>query len=284
MLDPIIKVEDYTFYYPDSQVPALAGINLAVRPGEFVGLTGPTGAGKTTLTLVLNGIIPNFQGGRLAGRVTIAGRDTAATPCARLAGIIGSVFQDPEAQLVAETVEDELAFGLENLAVPREEMQARIAAALEMVGITALCHRSLRQLSGGQKQKVAIAAAVALRPRVLVLDEPTSELDPRGTMEVIALLARLNREYGMTILLIEQKVSILAPLVPRLVCLHQGRIVADAAPRQVLAQEKLVAELGLEVPPVTALFRLLSRTGVYHGDLPLAVDQGRRELDRLLGM
>lgn len=283
-MDPIIKVEDFTFYYPDSQVAALAGITLAVRPGEFVGLTGPTGAGKTTLTLALNGIIPNFQGGRLAGRVTIAGRDTAATPCARLAGIIGSVFQDPEAQLVAETVEDELAFGLENLAVPRKEMQARITTALEMASITALRHRSLRQLSGGQKQKVAIAAAVALRPRVLVLDEPTSELDPRGTMEVVALLARLNREYGMTILLIEQKVSILAPLVPRLVCLHQGRIVADAAPRQVLAQEKLVAELGLEVPPVTALFRLLGRAGVYYGDLPLAVDQGRQELDRLFGM
>lgn len=280
--EPIIKVEDFTFYYPDSQEAALAGINLAVRPGEFLGLTGPTGAGKTTLVLALNGIIPNFQGGRLAGRVTIAGRDTAATPCARLAGVIGSVFQDPEAQLVAETVEDELAFGLENLAVPREEMQARITAALGMVGITSLRHRSLRQLSGGQKQKVAIAAAVALRPHILVLDEPTSELDPRGSLEIVNLLERLNCDYGMTILLIEQKISLLAPRVPRLVCLYQGRIVADAAPRQVLGQEKLVAELGLEVPPVTGLFRLLSRAGVYHGNLPLAVDQGRRELNRLL--
>ncbi|BCV22588.1 energy-coupling factor ABC transporter ATP-binding protein [Moorella sp. Hama-1] len=280
--EPIIKVEDYTFYYPDSQVPALAGINLTVRPGEFLGLTGPTGAGKTTLALALNGIIPHFQGGRLAGRVTIAGLDTAATPCARLAGVIGSVFQDPEAQLVAETVEDELAFGLENLAVPREEMRARISAALEMVGITDLRHRPLRQLSGGQKQKVAIAAAIALRPRILVLDEPTSELDPRGSLEIVNLLERLNRDYGMTILLIEQKISLLAPRVPRLVCLYQGRIVADAAPRQVLGQEKLVAELGLEVPPVTTIFRLLCRAGVYHGDLPLEVDQGRRELDRLL--
>jgi len=282
-MEPIIKIENFTFYYPDSQAAALAGINLAIRPGEFVGLTGPTGAGKTTLTLALNGIIPNFQGGRLAGRVTVAGRDTATTPCARLAGIIGSVFQDPEAQLVAETVEDELAFGLENLAVPREEMRARITMALEMVAITGLRHRPLSQLSGGQKQKVAIAAAAALQPRILVLDEPTSELDPRSSLEIVNLLQRFNRDYGMTIILIEQKVSLLAPLVPRMVCLHQGRIVADAAPRQVLNQDQLVAELGLEIPPVTTLFRLLRRAGAYHGDLPLEVDQGCRELERLLG-
>ncbi|MBC7324334.1 MAG: ABC transporter ATP-binding protein, partial [Moorella sp. (in: Bacteria)] len=132
-MEPIIKVENFTFYYPDSQVPALAGINLTARQGEFLALTGPTGAGKTTLTLALNGVIPNFQSGRLAGRVTVAGLDTAKTTCARLAVVIGSVFQDPEAQLVAETVEDELAFGLENLAVPRKEMQRRIEATLEMV-------------------------------------------------------------------------------------------------------------------------------------------------------
>ncbi|MBC7324628.1 MAG: ATP-binding cassette domain-containing protein, partial [Moorella sp. (in: Bacteria)] len=143
-------------------------------------------------------------------------------------------------------------------------------------------HRSLRELSGGQKQKVAIAAAVALRPRILVLDEPTSELDPRGTREIISLLQHLNRDYGMTILLIEQKISAIAPVVPRLLCLHKGRIVADASPRQVLAQEKLVAELGLEVPPVTNLFRLLSRAGLYRGDLPLEVGEGRQELGRLL--
>lgn len=282
-MDPIIKVENFTFYYPESQVPALDGINLTVQEGEFLGLTGPTGAGKTTLALALNGIIPNFQGGRMGGRVMVAGLDTAKTPCARLAGVIGSVFQDPEAQLVAEVVEDELAFGLENLAVPREEMRQRIGAALEMVGIASLRHRSLRELSGGQKQKVAIAAAVALRPRVLVLDEPTSELDPRGTLEIVALLQRLNREYGITILLIEQKISVLTPRVPRLICLNKGRVVADASPRQILAQEKLTTELGLEVPPVTALFRMLRRAGVYHGDLPLEVDEGRRELGRLLG-
>lgn len=281
-MEPIIKVENFTFYYGDSELPALADINFTVQRGEFLGLTGPTGAGKTTLALALNGIIPHFQRGRWSGRVSVAGLVTAETSCARLAQVVGSVFQDPEAQLVAAEVEEELAFGLENLAVPREEMSRRIDEALSMVGIQQLRHRSLKELSGGQKQKVAIAAAVALRPAILVLDEPTSELDPQGTLEVMEVLQMLNRRYHITILLIEQKLSVIAPYISRLICLNKGRMVADASPRQILSQEKLLNELGLEAPPVSVLFRRLRQAGFYLKDLPLTVEEAQAELAKLL--
>ncbi|GFN22887.1 MAG: ATP-binding cassette domain-containing protein [Thermoanaerobacteraceae bacterium] len=282
-MDPVIEVQDFTFYYGESQVPALAGLNLVVRQGEFLGVTGPTGAGKTTLALALNGVIPHFQGGRWSGRVVVAGLDTSETPCSRLARVIGSVFQDPEAQLVATEVEEELAFGLENQGLPREEMLRRIDEALTMVGIRELRRRSLKELSGGQKQRVAIAAAVAMRPAVLVLDEPTSELDPQGTLEVMEVLRLLNRDHRLTIVLLEQKLAAMAPYISRLVCLHKGRIVADAPPREILRREKLLQELGLEEPPVAAFFRLLRRAGLYTQDLPLTVEEGREELGRLLG-
>ncbi|MGI9951634.1 ATP-binding cassette domain-containing protein [Moorellaceae bacterium AZ2] len=281
-MDPIICVENFTFYYGESRVPALADLNLVVRRGEFLGVTGPTGAGKTTLALALNGVIPHFQGGRWAGQVTVAGLVTSETTCARLAQVIGSVFQDPEAQLVAAEVEEELAFGLENWGFPREEMLRRIDEALTMVGIRELRHRSLKELSGGQKQKVAIAAAVALRPAVLVLDEPTSELDPQGTLEVMEVLRLLNRDHHITIVLLEQKLAAMAPYISRLVCLHKGRIVADAAPRQIFRQEKLLHELGVEEPPVTTFFRLLRRAGLYFKDLPLTVEEAQGELAQLL--
>ncbi|MGB9663009.1 MAG: energy-coupling factor ABC transporter ATP-binding protein [Moorellaceae bacterium] len=282
-MEPIIRVENFTFYYNDSKIPALADINLTVNPGEFLGLTGPAGAGKTTLALALNGIIPHFQKGRWSGKVTVAGLTTAETGCARLAQVVGSVFQDPEAQLVAAEVEEELAFGLENLALPREEIKQRIEEALSMVGIQELRYRSLKELSGGQKQKVAIAAAVALRPAVLVLDEPTSELDPQATLEVLEVLQLLNRRHRITIILIEQKLSAIAPYISRLICLHKGRMVADAAPQQILSQERFVHDLGLEVPPVSLLFYLLRKAGLYFKDyLPLTVEEAQAELRKLL--
>lgn len=280
-METLIEVQNFTFYYGESPVPALADLNLTVRRGEFVGITGPTGAGKTTLALALNGVIAHFQGGRWSGRVVVAGMDTAETPCSRLARIIGSVFQDPEAQLVATDVEEEVAFGLENQALPREEMLPRIEEALTMVGIRDLRHRSLKELSGGQKQRVAIAAALAMRPAVLVLDEPTSELDPQGTQDVMEVLRLLNREHHLTIVLLEQKLAAMAPYISRLVCLHEGRVVADAPPREILRREKLLRELGLEDPPVAAFFRQLQRAGLYSRDLPLTVEEGREELGRL---
>lgn len=281
-MEPIIRVENLSFNYPASTNPALTGLNFSIQPGEFIGVTGPAGAGKSTLLLCINGIIPHFQGGTVQGAVYIDGVDTFHTNCRELAHKIGSVFEDPEAQIVAMTVEDELAFGLENLNTPRQEMDERIDWALSMVGISELRQRSTTQLSGGQKQRVAIAAAIALKPSVLVLDEPTSELDPLGTVEVFKVLQHLNRDLGITVVIVEQKMNLLMEYVQRLIVMDGGRILFDQPPRQVLEQPELIMKLGLRPPPVGYLAYLLKKEGLYRGQLPLTVEEAYQGLAKIL--
>lgn len=268
---PAISVEKLTFCYPGSELKALEELSFQVSAGEFVGITGPTGAGKSSLILCLNGIIPHFQDGKFHGAVKIDGCDTFDTSCAELARKVGSVFQDPEAQIVAPVVEEEIAFGLENLAIPPREIDQRIAESLELIGISSLRHRSTTQLSGGQKQRVAIAAAIALKPKILLLDEPTSELDPIGTMEVFEVLRRLNREHHLTVIVVEQKVNILVEYAGRLLIMKNGRIVCDAPPREVLERPELLTSVGLRPPPVGDLAFKLKQRGLYPGALPLTV-------------
>jgi len=193
--------------------------------------------------------------------------------CAEISRKVGSVFQDPEAQIVASTVEDEIAFGLENFGVEPDVIEARITDALQRIGIEGLRHRSTTELSGGQKQRVAIAAAVALRPEILVLDEPTSELDPLGTKEVFEVLKQLNREYGLTIIVVEQKINILLEYIERLWVMNGGRLVADEPPRRIVNQPELLTDVGLQIPPVSELMYRLKAAGYYSGELPLTVDE-----------
>jgi energy-coupling factor transporter ATP-binding protein EcfA2 len=270
---PVISVDQLNFSYPGATVKALQEINFQVAAGEFVGITGPAGAGKSTLVLCLNGIIPHFQDGSFQGKVLINGCDTFETNCAELSRQIGSVFQDPEAQLVAPTVEEELAFGLENMAVAPLEINRRINEALELIGIPHLRLRSTQELSGGQKQRVAIAAAVALRPEILILDEPTSELDPIGTMEVFEVLKKLNQEHHLTIIVVEQKINILMEYVKRLFIIKNGKLLSDMAPREIINQPDLLKDIGLISPPVSELAYRLKRVGLYTAELPLTVDE-----------
>lgn len=281
-MEPIIRIENLSFNYPGSTKRALSELNFSIQPGEFVGVTGPAGAGKSTLLLCINGIIPHFQGGTVQGAVYIDGVDTFHTNCRELAHKIGSVFEDPEAQIVAMTVEDELAFGLENLNIPREEMEERIDWALSIVGIAELRHRSTKQLSGGQKQRVAIAAAIALRPSVLVLDEPTSELDPLGTVEVFGVLRHLNQDLGITVIIVEQKMTLLMEYAHRLLIMDEGKMLLDRPPRQVLEQPELIMNLGLCPPPVGYLAYLLKKEGLYREPLPLTVEEAFQGLSKTL--
>ncbi len=283
-MDPVIAVEELTFAYPNSARPALEQVGFQVRPGEFVGITGPAGAGKSTLVLCLNGIIPHFQGGAFQGKVAIQGTDTFTTSCGVISRVVGSVFQDPEAQLVGPTVEDEIAFGLENFGYPAPEIEERIADALRLVGISQLRERSVVELSGGQKQRVAIAAAVALRPQILVLDEPTSELDPIGTLEVFQVLQYLNREHHLTIVVVEQKLNVLLEYIDRLLILDHGKLLADRTPREVVAEPSFLQTIGLAIPPVSELAYRLRQNGYYHHpDLPLTVDEAYQGLQKTLG-
>lgn len=282
-MEPIISVEGLTFSYGESARAALEDLHFQVWPGEFIGVTGPAGAGKSTLVLCINGIIPHFQTGQYHGKVVIAGKDTFETSCAEISKRVGSVFQDPEAQIVAPMVEDEVAFGLENFGVAPKVMETRITEALQLIDIAHLRHRSTTELSGGQKQRVAIAAAVALRPEILILDEPTSELDPIGTIEVFEVLRHLNRDYGLTVIVVEQKINLLLEYIQRLLILDQGRLQADCAPAEIIREPERLSRIGLRVPPVSELAYLLQKNGLYRGELPLTVEQAYQGLAQSLG-
>lgn len=278
----MIRINNLTFKYGNSEVNALKNISLSVEKGEFIGITGPAGAGKSTLALCLNGVIPHFQDGDFYGEVVVDGKDTVDNTCASLACSIGSVFQDPEAQIVSPVVEEEIAFGLENLNVPREEMRKRVEESLELAGISHLRHNSTARLSGGQKQRVAIAAAIALRPKILVLDEPTSELDPQGSKDVFETLARLNANYGITIIVIEQKMQLLTEFCTRLIVMDKGRIVLDDNTREVLSRQELLEELGVNSPPVSRLAYLLKQQGLYAGKFPVNVEEAYLIVSKVL--
>ena len=197
---PIVSLADLTVTYAGSERPALSGIDLDIAPGECVGVIGLNGAGKTTLGLCLNGVIPQLLPATVTGRALVAGRDPTNTPVREMARSVGIVFDNPEYQFSQATVAEEVAFGLENLGVVRESMPARIAVALEAVGLAGLEERSPFALSGGQQQRLAIASVLVMEPAILVMDEPTSNLDPVGTAEVFDIVRRLNRDAGMTVL------------------------------------------------------------------------------------
>lgn len=281
-MSSIISISDLTFIYPGARDAALNQINLDVKQGEFIGIIGPTGAGKSTLALCMNGVIPHFCPGDFYGSVQVDGKDTVDNDCALLAGSIGSVFQDPEAQMVAMVVEDEIAFGLENLNLPPHEMEERITRALEATEISHLRYHSTSRLSGGQKQRVAIAAAIALRPKVLVLDEPTSELDPKGTEIIFETLKKFNEIYNITIIIIEQKLQLLAQHCNRLVVMDKGRIVMEGPCREVLARQDILEPLGVNCPPVTRLAHKLKERGLYQGEFPINVDEAYMVISKVL--
>ena len=186
-----------TFSYPEATAPALRDVSLEIAAGQFTLVIGPSGSGKSTLLRCINGLVPHFSGGALTGRVPVDGLDTREHPPRDLASVVGFVFQDPEAQFVTERVEDELAFALENAGVPPLTMRKRVEEVLDALGIASLRHRAVSSLSGGEQQRVAIAAALALQPKILVLDEPTSQLDPQSAEDVLSALVRLNADLGL---------------------------------------------------------------------------------------
>jgi energy-coupling factor transporter ATP-binding protein EcfA2 len=279
----MIDIKCLSYCYADSEEQALQNINLNISVGEFVGVTGPTGAGKSTLAACLNGVIPHFQKGDFYGVVKIGQHDTVESNCADLAISVGSVFQDPEAQIISEVVEDEIAFGLENLNIPEQEISNRITEGLRMAGISDLRYSLTRKLSGGQKQRVAVAAAIALRPRILVLDEPTSELDPQGTEDIFVTLQKLNIEYNITIVVIEQKMQLLQEYCSRLVVMDKGHIVLDGPVRDVLAHQQLLQEIGVNCSPVVRLAYMLKQEGLYNGDFPVNVEEAMQIIKGVMG-
>ena len=278
----MISVKNLGFVYQGGKTAALDGINIEIPDGDFVGITGTSGAGKTTFTFALNGIIPQKIKGDFYGAVTVDGVDTAEHPAEEFARKVGQVFQDIDSQMVASVVEDEILFGLENFGVPHEEIGQRVDKVLKELGIEDLRDREISSLSGGQKQKVAIASMLALEPEVIVLDEPTGELDPESSREIFKILTALNRDKGITVIIVEQKIMLLCEYVKHMMVLDKGKIAFYGTPKDMASSIDTFKNLGINVPRVTELSAALISEKIYDGEVTLTVDDAEKMVRRIL--
>jgi energy-coupling factor transport system ATP-binding protein len=259
----MIAFEDVGVRFEDGAEPVLRGVNLRVDEGELVLVVGATGSGKTTLLRCVNGLVPHFSGGTLSGRVTVDGRDTRTHRPRDLADVVGVVGQDPAAAFVTDTVEEEIAYGMESLGVHGDVMRRRVEATLDLLGLAEVRQRTLRTLSGGQQQRVAIGGVLAAHPRVLVLDEPTSALDPVAAEEVLGALTRLVHDLGLTVMLAEHRLERVVQYADRVVVVENGRVSSDL-PAAAMAMSPVS-------PPIVDLGRLAGWS-----PLPLSVRDARR--------
>ncbi|HXF64032.1 MAG TPA: ATP-binding cassette domain-containing protein [Caldilineaceae bacterium] len=270
----MIEFEHVTYTYPGATTPALRDLSVTLPAGELVLVAGPSGAGKSTFLRCINGLTPHFSGGVLAGRVRVHGLDPVAETPQVMSRHVGFVFQDPEAQFVMERVEDEIAFALENAAMSPQAMRVRVEETLDLLDLAPLRDRPLESLSGGERQRVAIAAALALRPATLVLDEPTSQLDPKSAEDVLNALARLNADLGLTVVLAEHRLERALPFADSLLYLPgQGLPPRLGDPRTVLEE---MAQMPMLAPPLVRAAKALGWT-----PLPLTVKEGLRFSRRL---
>lgn len=258
----MIEFRDFTFRYRESADPVVRDVSLHIPDGAFVGVTGPAGSGKSTLTYAMNGIIPHCYPGDFYGSVTVNGLDTVDTGLTDLSRVVGSVCQDIDSQMVSSMVEDEVLYGLENFGVAHDRIEARVDEALRAMGIAELRDRTIASLSGGQKQKVAIASVIAMRPPVLVLDEPTAELDPASSRGVFRLLSDYARREGTTVVVVEQKIALLSEFADLLVIMDGGTVRYADAPARVLAHSDDLLRIGVACPRSTTLANRLRARGV----------------------
>jgi len=275
-----IAIEDLWYTYPLSKEPTLRGVNLRVDKGELVVLLGPSGCGKSTLALTLNGVIPHEMGGDMKGSVTTCGMDTRRHRTRDLARKVGMVFQNPDGQIIHSRVEDEVTFPMQNLLVEPEKMKERLDEVLEVVGLKELKGAMIGTLSGGQKQRLAIATALAMRPEVLVLDEPTVHLDPRGIGEVVSTVEELNREHGISILLIEHKLDEIIRLADKVAVMDSGRVLDVGPPREMLLKRSdfIMEQLGLFIPQVSEAAHRALKKGYRFEKCPITVEEFPREV------
>jgi energy-coupling factor transport system ATP-binding protein len=272
----MIKVEHISFTYPGKAKPSLRNIHIEIDRGECVLITGPTGCGKSTLLKCINGIIPHTSEGTMTGDVIVDGVNIKDVPLADLARKVGLVQQNPDDQIFSLVVEDEVGFGPENLCLPADEIEQRIALALKQVAMAEYQKKSVHALSGGQKQRVAIASMLAMQPAVLLLDEPASQLDPKGAQEVLAVIAKINAETKCTTVLVEHRIHEVAHLVDRIIVMDKGAVVLDADKNDVFKNHiDLFYRLGLRLPETIELFHRLKLGGV-----PLTTDDALDMLDK----
>lgn len=279
----IIVAKNLGFKYIGAKKSAIAGVDLSISHNEFILLTGPSGCGKTSLCRCLNGLIPNFYQGEWTGQLSVDGLDVTTQPTSELSRRVGYVFQNPENQLFALTIEKDIAFGPENLGLTRPEIRERVDDAMKVTGTVALKDLAPYELSGGQQQRVALAGVLAMRPSVIVLDEPTSFLDPRTAEDVMRAADDLRRQLGITILVVEHRLDLVARYAERVVVMDGGRVVADGELTKVLDEQFDTLEaLGVGVPRVSLLWSMLRRDGLVKGKVPTHVEDAASSLSDLM--
>ncbi|EHR78178.1 ABC transporter [Thermococcus litoralis DSM 5473] len=288
MSEYIIELENVSYKYPGSSEYAIKNINLRIKKGERVLITGPSGAGKTTLCSIFNGLVPHHYGGELEGRAIVSGRDITEATIGELAFIAGLLFQDPSSQLISPTVEDEVAFGLENKGVSPEEIEKLVDYYLRYLGIEHLKGRTPQHLSGGQQQLVALAAVLAMEPEIYVLDEPTSNLDPINSEMVFKVIHRIAKERAKTLILVEHKLEKVIDIVDRLIVMNKGEIVYNGPFEGILDdinKYEEIINLGVPIPQVTQLYALFKKSNkINSSKIPLKVPEARDVFARYIDL
>jgi energy-coupling factor transporter ATPase len=268
-----IETRNITYTYPGSSKPSIIDVSIRIEKGEFTLVTGPSGCGKTTLCRCFNGLIPHFYQGELKGEIMATGLNVAEHQIHELAKHVGLVFQNPENQLFALSIEKDVAFGLENLGLAREEMRRRVDEAMKLTGIYDLRERAPHELSGGEQQRVAIASVLAMQPEVIVLDEPTSFLDPLSAKRIFEVIANLNKSLGITVVLVEHRLDLTAKYTNRIIVMDEGKIVQNGNPREILRSEE-ARLIGIGIPKATRLYQILKKDGInINNTIPLCSEE-----------
>jgi len=271
-MPPLIEFQHVTYAYSKASNPAIKDISFSVEKGEFIALIGPSGAGKSTLCYCFNGSIPQLFGGTMSGNLQVAGCDPFQDGTPVLAQHVGLVVQNARTQLFNVSVIQEVGFGCENLGLPREEILKRVSGALEFVGLTGFEDREPGALSGGQQQRLAIACVLAMNPEILVLDEPTSELDPIGGEQVMEVIARLNRELGKTIILVTHDMDFVAKYADRVLLLCDGSLFMNDVPQKIFSNFELLKNARIRPPQVCEIMHDLKENGYHLPDFPITLE------------
>lgn len=262
-----IELRNVAYTYPVQESPTLSNVNLNIEFGEFVGIIGLTGSGKTTLFRLMNGLIPHYFNGELEGDILIDGLNSKDHSIGELATHVGTVFQEPDSQLFFQTIEDDIAFGPENLCIPPEEISRIVEETMAKTKLTPLRYKSPHNISEGQKQLTAISSVLAMKPKIMILDEPTSNLDSESSEGIITLLKMLNRE-GMTVVLATHEIDLLANCASRIVVINNGQIEANGSTAEILSSPELFQKFGLLPPQLTQLVQKLKTNGFNLGQSP----------------